>query len=152
MKEKIWTDNDTGLTWEVDIQKDKFSFDEAFEYAQNLNKNKFAGFDDWRVPTLDELLSIGNIPLYDRRIENKKSWTQWYKDTKSQAHDNQKSNTKVTYIKEPLLESMGMGWQGFWSSTVDSDDENYAWMLGFGNGASSSYLSTGDMCIRCVRG
>ncbi len=58
------TDNITGLMWQKspdtdgdgDIDADdKFSYDEALARTHNFN---FAGYDDWRLPTIKELYSL----------------------------------------------------------------------------------------------
>lgn len=48
------TDNVTGLIWMKEMGE-KLSFDEAFDYAENL---QLAGYSDWRVPTIKELYSL----------------------------------------------------------------------------------------------
>jgi len=56
-----WIDKETGLVWEVKNRKKiekKFNFDESIRYAQKLNKESYAGFCDWRVPTKEELHTI----------------------------------------------------------------------------------------------
>ncbi len=47
-------DNVTGLTWMKDMGEKK-SFDDAFQYAENL---ELGGYKDWRVPTIKELYSL----------------------------------------------------------------------------------------------
>lgn len=51
------TDLVTGLTWIKDMGE-KMSYHDALEYAESL---KFAGFNDWRVPTIKELYSLINF-------------------------------------------------------------------------------------------
>ena len=56
----MWQDNGDGnhdMTWQ-----------EAFRYAKKLNREKFAGFDDWRVPTIEELKTIVDYDRYNPAI------------------------------------------------------------------------------------
>ncbi len=56
------TDSVTGLVWEK-AGSHHMPFNKAQGYIDGLNKKKFAGFDDWRLPTLEKLASL---------LENKK--------------------------------------------------------------------------------
>lgn len=60
-------DNNTGLVWEIkspnpkDINyfQDKYNWKEAQnKFIKELNKKKYGGFSDWRLPNKDELRSI----------------------------------------------------------------------------------------------
>jgi len=60
-------DNNTGLVWEVKSPKkgdlnyfeDKYTWKQAQDtYIKQLNKKKYGGFSDWRLPNKDELRSI----------------------------------------------------------------------------------------------
>ncbi len=58
---EIWLDIDTELVWEVktrDNVEDCYTWKGAFFYAEKLNTQKFAGFNDWKVPNEKELKSI----------------------------------------------------------------------------------------------
>jgi len=52
------TDNVTGLMWQETPSSQSFSYEEAVEYAENL---ELAGYDDWRLPSTKELFSISDF-------------------------------------------------------------------------------------------
>lgn len=51
------TDMATGLMWQR-FGSDLFSLRKLKRWVQGLNQAKFAGFDDWRIPTIEEALSL----------------------------------------------------------------------------------------------
>ncbi|RLA07540.1 MAG: hypothetical protein DRQ51_05790 [Gammaproteobacteria bacterium] len=53
--ENVALDNNTGLMWKRHHETKKMSWQEALDYAKNHN---FAAFDDWRLPSIDELKTI----------------------------------------------------------------------------------------------
>ncbi len=89
---KTWQDKDTNLIWQVKIDHDKqdLSWSDAKEYCSTLSLDTQ---DDWRLPNKKELHSIRT----------------------KESYENSKSGSKKTYIKKPLLKSMDMQWQIFWS-------------------------------------
>ncbi len=58
-------DHATGLTWQQSGSAEYMSYQNAQEYIKQLNREQFGGYNDWRLPTVDELLS-----LVERNKEN----------------------------------------------------------------------------------
>lgn len=59
--ECVIIDNNTNLMWEKKPDgnvEDRYTWDEAFAYIDELNTVNFAGYDDWRIPNAKELQSI----------------------------------------------------------------------------------------------
>ncbi|MGD0736373.1 MAG: DUF1566 domain-containing protein [Terracidiphilus sp.] len=51
----VWSDPDTRLMWMKKDNLGNVNWQQAIEYCQ---ASHFAGFDDWRLPTIDELKSL----------------------------------------------------------------------------------------------
>jgi len=51
-------DRATGLMWEQSSSPNYMLFEEAQKYVDELNRREFAGFSDWRLPTLEEAMSL----------------------------------------------------------------------------------------------
>lgn len=51
-------DHTTGLTWQKSGSPDNMTYPKAQEYIETLNQQQFAGFHDWRLPTVPELMSL----------------------------------------------------------------------------------------------
>ena len=79
-------DHATGLMWQK-AGSDLIPYAKTQEYIHKLNQTKFAGYADWRLPTIDELRSlVENKPvgaLYLNPVFNfKQSWC-WSSDKPS---------------------------------------------------------------------
>jgi len=122
----IWTDKDTNLMWQVPIDKKEYEWSEAKRYCRDLN---LGGYNDWKLPSRNELKTILTKDYFQ----------------------NSKSYSKKTYIKKPLLKSMDMKYQFFWSATTNVDNTGYAWDVYFSNGNDGSNNKTDSDYVRCVR-
>ena len=81
-------DRATGLTWQQSGSSKHMNFDQAQEYIDNLNNKRFLGYSDWRLPTLEEAMTLmepeqksGN--LYIDPIFDQKQWWIWTADKES---------------------------------------------------------------------
>ena len=52
------TDRVTGLMWGKDSSSKLYQYYRAEKYISGLNNKEFAGYNDWRIPTLEELCSL----------------------------------------------------------------------------------------------
>ncbi|MGJ0303676.1 DUF1566 domain-containing protein [Aliarcobacter cryaerophilus] len=128
VNDKVWIDTDTSLTWQIEVDGKKYTWDEAFEYIQKLNNGQYCGYEDWRIPTLDELNTIVTKESY-------------------------KSENGYEYkIKKNLLKSMcnNDDWASYWSSTALS--RSSAYYLSFMYGREYDIQKNKLKYIRCVRG
>ena len=55
---QVIQDNATGLMWERNGSSKYMKYGAAQKYVKQLNWNRFAGYNDWRLPTVDELTSL----------------------------------------------------------------------------------------------
>jgi hypothetical protein len=80
-------DHATGLIWQTSGSTDRLTYQGAQRYIEYLNRERFAGYDDWRLPTIPELMSLLEperpekhelymAPIFDSR----QSWC-WSADT-----------------------------------------------------------------------
>lgn len=90
-------DDATDLVWEKVGSYYKLTLKEAYRYIDGLNRKKFAGRSDWRLPTVEELASLiekspqGNYRLYIDSIfgsEQDGNWLDscWTSDTYRPSH------------------------------------------------------------------
>ena len=56
--DKIVLDHVAGLIWEQSGSLDQRNYQNARKYVIDLNRKQFAGFNDWRLPTLEEGMSL----------------------------------------------------------------------------------------------
>ena len=77
---KVVQDHATGLMWQQSGSSNYITFAAAEEYLREMNSQSFAGFNDWRLPTLEEAMSLmerekKNGHLYiDPIFDDTQSW------------------------------------------------------------------------------
>jgi hypothetical protein len=126
------TDNATGLMWEqktddatIHDKDNIYTWNNLFDvFLAALNAGAgFAGYTDWRIPNINELLSINDYGYYNPSV--------------APAFNSSGSYTRVAIT---------------WSSTTRVDTPVNAWTITFLSGSSSNYVKTGERPTRAVRG
>jgi serine/threonine-protein kinase len=56
--EAVVVDGATELMWQIGGSARNMDRQDAKDYVRSLNARKFNGFDDWRLPTLEEAMSL----------------------------------------------------------------------------------------------
>lgn len=122
-------DNNKGLVWEIKTSDSKFrdkekrfTWEESFKYAEKLNKQKFGGFSDWRVPDRAEL----------KRLVDKSGREGW------------KMNSD--YFNDMPRE------RWYWSASSYAGDAKRAWCVFFKFGGDHYYPKSYLGRLRVVRG
>ncbi|MDZ7319999.1 MAG: DUF1566 domain-containing protein [candidate division KSB1 bacterium] len=62
---KVVVDHITGLMWQQSGSPNYMNYTEAEKYIRGLNQQRFAGYNDWRLPTLEEAMSLMEPKKYD---------------------------------------------------------------------------------------
>jgi len=134
-------DEVTGLTWQKSYDSGTYYWGASQAVADNLNKNQYGGFSDWRLPTIKELYSLWN---------GSTGWP-WI-DT---------NYFDITYPSEQEL-SRTIFWSstkytgvlGNVSSSMETPGAELAFGVNFGTGHIKAYsISVGPKHqVRCVRG
>ena len=55
---KVVVDHASGLMWQQSGSDNSISYVKAADYIKQLNQERFAGYSDWRLPTLEEAMSL----------------------------------------------------------------------------------------------
>ena len=126
----IVTDNVTGLVWQDSATVSTATMDHATAVTTCDNLT-FAGFDDWRLPTLKELRTTLNYEVPYPAPAYTLSTSGVYEE-----FDNMADGIFAHY----------------WTSTASSTDPTYFGVVGHGFSKSIFDLQTTSNHVRCVRG
>jgi len=83
--DKVISDGSTALMWQNDGSSEPMKFAIVEKWMEELNQNSFAGHNDWRLPTVEEAMSLierdkNNVDLYINPIFDKKQSWIWTSD------------------------------------------------------------------------
>ena len=144
------SDRQTGLMWKQCSEgllgascQDGFVKGLTWQQAMDLKGSQFAGYNDWRLPTRDELQSLvycSNGTPSTEALESSCSG---------------KNNRNGTHYQSPTISSIDFPntESGFyWSSSALADHSSLARGVAFYEGNFGVYFKTGARNVRLVRG
>jgi hypothetical protein len=107
-------DEETGLVWARDANlADKVTWNAAVEFVEKLNRQRYAGYKEWRLPEISEFTEL--LDFADRQREND-GITKFLKNTMG-----------FRNIISGYLDS-------YWSSSTSEACDSYAWVIIMGDG------------------
>lgn len=140
IKQGIVTDSATGLTWmrcplgmkwEGKTCKGKatsYKWEQALQAASGFS---YAGYNDWRLPTIAELKT-----LVDKSAGNERKGIPYI--------------NSVVFPRSICTSKAGVACY-IWSSTPSTESRNYAWIVYFHNGNDYYDSNNSDSAVRLVR-
>ena len=82
--DKLVIDHATGLMWHQSGSSDYMSWNSAKDWIRDLNRRGYAGYQDWRLPTLEEAVSLLEASrkndIYIDTVFNNEQWGIWTGD------------------------------------------------------------------------
>ena len=138
-KQDLENNNEVVIIGNLMWQKEtigRMKWEDAMEYAKNL---KLGGYDDWRLPTVDELGDIvilcgGVLVSWDE-----KGW----REKVDKNNDN--AQYQASYREKGFLPNF------CWTSSTYANRRQFAWVVYFGSGYDSGYYKSNTYHLRCVR-
>jgi len=102
------TDRATNLMWQKGGSLNMVTWGDAREYVEQLNRHDFAGYSDWRLPTLEELTSTmecswKNRDLFIESVFDRQQKSCWSSDTNGPARA-WKANFHFGYVIDNSIE------------------------------------------------
>ncbi len=88
VKDCVIADETTNLVWQQSGSESYLQWEQAEDYIKNLNQQRYGGYENWRLPTINELLSLLNPPppgedfCFQSQFSLVQKWI-WSGDTRS---------------------------------------------------------------------
>lgn len=143
------TDSSTGLMWKQCSEGQsgsQCSQSEVKRYtwrqAMNLKGSRFAGYSDWRLPTLEELRSL----VYcSNGIPASEAWDNFCSG---------KNDRSGEYVRPTIRRDFFPNTEDsyYWSSSPYTNDRPNAWLVNFDHGYVFANYKGYDLYVRLVRG
>jgi len=140
------TEQKTGLTWEklsddgsIHDKDNKYTWADAFGKVDDLNTSAFAGFTDWRLPSLFELNTLVNLG------NNTRPAVSAVFNTNCGANSSGNLGCTVTTCSCTVPNF-------YWSSSTYTEDPQAAWFVYFTVGYDGANEKIGQTYARAVRG
>lgn len=118
-------DTDTGLTWKRSTEPDRYTFEDAQARCAGL---VYAGHDDWRVPSLNELETLVDETVVPAE-----------------------SGDAATTGRIDTANFPDTPGEPYWTSSVYAGDATLAWFVDFRPGYTFAYARSTPYLVRCVR-
>jgi RHS repeat-associated protein len=122
---EVVTDSDNGLMWQdfADNTGLKYDWESSIEYCE---ASYHAGFDDWRLPNINELLYV----LPNNAFEHQ---------------------TELVFPDDEMWSAVVSFRKPYWSSTTASTHEDRAWAIESKSYNSQYFVKADAYNVRCVR-
>jgi hypothetical protein len=151
--ESTWQDLASGLSWQNPALDSPYDFYSVVSYCDDL---RWAGFDDWRLPTISELRSLirgcainetgGACGVTDSCLGY-----ECFSDCAG-CSDGGGPGDDGCYWDSNLDGTAGSCRGLYWTSSVYAGDATYMWGVRFDNGSVYYMEKTTRLGVRCVRG
>jgi len=119
---KVVVDNQTKLMWQKETSKMWMNYLNAEQWINDLNEKHLAGFTDWRMPTVEEALSLLQPGIHGNR-------------------------TIINFIN-PVFDFVT--WT-IWTSDLNQTDTSQAYVIDYGEGSWSAHNFMSTFFVRAVR-
>jgi len=130
------------LMYQNQLFNKRYSWEEAKLYADNL---RLGGYDDWRLPTRNEIVAILNNQL-EKRGQNE-LWNEYFK--KSEGKLLKDKNGKYSFVRSEFVNNMPE-FSFFW--TIDKYDLERVYLYYFNDLRYVIAFKENQDFVMCVRG